>query len=75
VILDPPRAGASAQIYELAESNISTIVYVSCNPVSFARDAGKLMEGDYVLEALTLVDQFIWSTHTELVGIFKKEAW
>lgn len=75
VILDPPRAGASAQIAELAESEIPAIVYVSCNPASFARDAAKLMEGGYALDNLTLVDQFIWSTHTELVGIFKKDAW
>lgn len=75
VILDPPRAGAAAQVRELAESEIAKIVYVSCNPQSFAKDAAVLIEGGYVLETLTMVDQFIWSTHTELVCGFTKEAW
>ncbi len=75
VILDPPRAGASAQVRELADSDIEKIVYVSCNPQSFARDACALRDGGYVLEKLIMVDQFVWSTHTELVGIFAKDAW
>lgn len=75
VILDPPRAGAGAQIAELSESEIPTIVYVSCSPASFARDAARLVEGGYTLDALTMVDQFIWSPHTEIVGIFKKDSW
>lgn len=75
VILDPPRAGAAAQVRELAESEIAKIVYVSCNPQSFAKDAAVLTEGGYKLQSLTMVDQFIWSAHTELVGIFSKDAW
>lgn len=75
VVLDPPRAGAVGQAAELAESNIPKIVYVSCNPQSFARDAARLIEGGYLLDKLTLVDQFIWSVHTELVGVFRKDAW
>lgn len=72
VILDPPRAGASAQVGVLAEMDISKIVYVSCSPQSFARDAAVLIQGGYRLDELTLVDQFIWSPHTELVGVFRK---
>lgn len=75
VVLDPPRAGALEQVRELAGSDIARIVYVSCNPQSFARDAAVLADGDYVLERLTIVDQFIWSTHTEIVGVFQKDAW
>ncbi len=72
VILDPPRAGAQEQARELVQSTVPKIVYVSCNPASFARDAAILAAGGYVLQALTIVDQFIWSPHTELVGIFEK---
>lgn len=72
VILDPPRAGASTQINVLAELDIPKIVYVSCSPQSFARDASILIKGGYRLDKLTLVDQFIWSPHTELVGVFEK---
>ncbi len=72
VILDPPRAGASTQCARLAYSDVSKIVYVSCNPQSFAKDAAALIEGGYALRRLTIVDQFIWSTHTELVGLFER---
>jgi 23S rRNA (uracil1939-C5)-methyltransferase len=71
-ILDPPRAGAETQARMLADSGVETIVYVSCNPVSFARDAAILEAGDYELEQVTPVDQFQWSPHTELVGIFRR---
>jgi 23S rRNA (uracil1939-C5)-methyltransferase len=71
-ILDPPRAGAEAQARMLADSGVETIVYVSCNPVSFARDAKVLDAGGYELEQVTPIDQFQWSPHTELVGIFRR---
>ena len=70
VILDPPRAGAAGQVRLLAESHVPRIVYVSCNPQTFAKDAVQLLAGGYVLGKLTIVDQFIWSQHTEVVGIF-----
>lgn len=72
VILDPPRAGAREQIDQLAESNVSTIAYVSCNPSSFARDAKRLIAGGYRLEEIWPVGQFRWSTHVELVSKFIK---
>ena len=48
------------------------IVGVSCNPISFARDAAALVAGGYTLEAVTPVDQFLWSEHVELVGVFRR---
>jgi 23S rRNA (uracil1939-C5)-methyltransferase len=71
-ILDPPRAGAQAQARMLASSNIDLIVYVSCNPTSFARDAAMLVEAGYKLARVTPVDQFLWSPHIELVGILRR---
>ena len=56
----------------LADCGVPTIAYVSCNPVSFARDAAILTEGGYRLTQATPVDQFLWSPHTELVGIFRR---
>lgn len=70
VILDPPRAGAQAQVAILAHSDVAKVIYVSCNPSTFAKDARVLVEGGYTLLKLTLVDQFIWSAHTEVVGVF-----
>jgi len=73
-VIDPPRAGAEAQVTMLAKSTIKTLAYVSCNPVSFARDAKILTDAGYSLEAVTPVDQFRWSYHVELVGAFHKAA-
>ncbi|WP_170335744.1 class I SAM-dependent RNA methyltransferase [Ruegeria arenilitoris] len=70
VVLDPPRAGAEAQVQELAQAKRPVIAYVSCNPISFARDAKILAQAGYTLEWVQVVDQFRWSSHTELVGHF-----
>lgn len=72
VLLDPPRAGARSQIAELANSTAARIVYVSCNPSSWARDAAVLAGGGYALRKLRAVGQFRWSTHVELVSLFTK---
>ncbi|MFY0616019.1 class I SAM-dependent RNA methyltransferase [Shimia sp.] len=69
-VIDPPRAGAEAQISELAKSHVSEIAYVSCNPVTFARDAAVLVASGYVLEWVQTVDQFRWSSHVELASRF-----
>ena len=73
VIIDPPRAGALEQVKMIAKSSIKTIISVSCNPTTFARDAQILIDGGYVLESLQMVDQFLWSDHAELVGKFTQK--
>ncbi len=72
VVFDPPRAGAEAQSRELAKSTVKTVVAVSCEPKSFARDAAILIGGGYRLETVTPVDQFAWSMHVEVVGVFRR---
>lgn len=72
VVFDPPRAGAMAQSEALAESGSDTIVAVSCNPGSFARDASVLISARYNVRRVRVVDQFPWSTHVELVALFTK---
>jgi 23S rRNA (uracil1939-C5)-methyltransferase len=72
VVFDPPRAGAKAQSEMLAKSRVKRIVGVSCNPATFARDARTLVDGGYDLAAITIVDQFIWSPHVELVAEFQR---
>jgi 23S rRNA (uracil1939-C5)-methyltransferase len=73
VVLDPPRVGANAQAKELAKSKIRRIVYVSCSPQSFARDARNLVDGGYKMGTITPVDQFLWSSHIELVAAFTRD--
>jgi len=72
VVLDPPRAGAEAQAKRLAASKVKDVIYVSCDAGSFARDAATLVAGGYALEAVTPVDQFRYSAHVELVGLFRR---
>jgi 23S rRNA (uracil1939-C5)-methyltransferase len=70
VVLDPPRAGAREQIMQIAESGVARVVYISCNPSSWARDAAMLKEAGYRLAELRPVGQFRWSTHVELASLF-----
>ncbi len=72
VVFDPPRAGAKAQSEMLAKARVKRIVGVSCNPATFARDARALVDGGYDFAAMTIVDQFIWSPHVELVAEFRQ---
>ena len=61
-----------AQIAEIAASNLKTVAMVSCNPVTFARDAKVLIDAGFVLSGLRTVDQFRWSPHTEVVAAFHR---
>jgi 23S rRNA (uracil1939-C5)-methyltransferase len=71
-VFDPPRAGAARQAAALAASAIGTIVAISCNPATFARDAAKLVGGGYRVERVTPVDQFVWTPHLELAAVFRR---
>ena len=72
VVIDPPRAGAEAQMRTLAKSDIPVIAAVSCNPVTFARDAKILVNAGYSLDWVQVVDQFRWSPHVELTARFSR---
>jgi 23S rRNA (uracil1939-C5)-methyltransferase len=71
-VLDPPRAGAEAQAKAIAKSELKRVVYVSCDPSTFARDARLLADSGFELSAVTPVDQFKWTAHVELVGVFTR---
>lgn len=66
-VIDPPRAGAEAQVAELARARIARLAYISCNPVSFARDARALLAQGYQIGPVRVIDQFRWSAHVELL--------
>jgi 23S rRNA (uracil1939-C5)-methyltransferase len=72
VVFDPPRQGALAQARELAAARVQTVIAVSCNPATFARDARVLTDGGYRLLRVTPIDQFRHSAHVELVGVFQR---
>jgi 23S rRNA (uracil1939-C5)-methyltransferase len=70
VVFDPPRAGAAEQCGEIGRSKVARVVAVSCNPATFARDARILVDAGFTLERVKPIDQFVWSPHVELVGVF-----
>ncbi|KJZ19388.1 class I SAM-dependent RNA methyltransferase [Loktanella sp. S4079] len=72
-VIDPPRAGAEAQIEALARSEIKTIAMVSCNPITFARDAKMLTDVGFDMPWVQTVDQFRWSPHVEVVAPFTRK--
>ncbi|MDB5479572.1 MAG: methyltransferase, partial [Caulobacteraceae bacterium] len=72
VLFDPPRAGAAAQCAEIGRSAAPRVIGVSCNPATFARDARTLADAGFRLERVLPVDQFLWSPHIELVGVFTR---
>ena len=78
LVFDPPRAGAAAQMSEIAklspDQRPQKIIAVSCNPHSFVKDAAILLNSAYQLQEVTLVDQFSYSNHSELVALFTLKA-
>ena len=72
IVFDPPRAGAIEQTQQIATTKATTVVGVSCNPQTFARDARVLIDAGFRLETVTPIDQFLWSAHVELVGVFRR---
>ena len=71
-VLDPPRAGAEAQVARIAAAGVPTVAYVSCHPASFARDTRVLLSAGYRMDPITVVDQFRWSAHVELATRFSR---
>lgn len=71
-VIDPPHARAEAQTDALAQSRVGRIAALSCNPVTFARDAKRLVQGGYRLEWVQLIDQFRFSPHVELAALFTR---
>jgi 23S rRNA (uracil1939-C5)-methyltransferase len=71
-VLDPARAGAEAQIKQLVRTKIPKIIYISCEATSFARDAKILIDAGYKLKEIKGFDQFRFSTHVEMMGLFVK---
>jgi 23S rRNA (uracil1939-C5)-methyltransferase len=72
VVLDPPRAGAEAQVRELGKSKVKCVVMVSCDARSFARDAALLIGAGFAMSNLVAVDQFTQSTHVEIAATFRR---
>ncbi|MCL2720901.1 MAG: methyltransferase [Treponema sp.] len=72
-VLDPPRSGLNFKLaLSLAQNDIPVLAYVSCDPISLARDSKVLINGGYNLEKLTLFDFYPQTTHIESLAVFKR---
>lgn len=76
IVFDPPRAGAAAQVAQIADmiqaDKPQKIVAISCNPHTFINDANRLLKGGYTLKEMTMIDQFVYTRHFELAALFEK---
>ena len=73
IIFDPPRKGLEVSIIDkVAELNLKEVVYISCNPSTFARDVKLFSEKGYVLKKLQAVDMFPQTSHIETVALLSK---
>ena len=70
VVLDPPRAGAEAQMRAIAASSVKRVVSVACDVQTFARDAAILIAGGFTVGTIEPIDQFRYSPHVEMVATF-----
>jgi len=72
-LIDPPRAGAEMIVKQMHTLSPKRIVYVSCDPATFARDAAVLVhEKGYVLSSLIVMDMFVHTKHIETMAVFDK---
>jgi 23S rRNA (uracil1939-C5)-methyltransferase len=72
VVFNPPRSGAQRQAHELARSGVATVIAISCDPGTLARDAQLLTEGGYAITSVTPIDQFVFSAHVEVVAVLRR---
>lgn len=72
VLLDPSREGAATVCEVLANSDVSQILYISCNPSTFTRDAKMLLAGHYQLEKIGVLEMFPYTKHLEVMALFTR---
>ena len=69
IIVDPPRSGlVKNTINDVLKMNVERIIYISCNPVSLARDLS-LLKGNYNVEKIYMLDMFSNTYHVECVSV------
>ncbi|OQJ74958.1 hypothetical protein BMS83_09015, partial [Leuconostoc pseudomesenteroides] len=75
VFVDPPRRGLTAELIEATvDMRPDRFVYISCNPVTLARDAVEIIQRGYHIDGPILpVDQFPQTSHVESITVFRKD--
>ena len=72
LVVDPPRAGAEAQMRTIAASKIERVVSVGCDAQTFARDTAILLAGGFTVDRIEPIDQFRYSPHLEIAATFRR---
>jgi 23S rRNA (uracil1939-C5)-methyltransferase len=73
-VVDPPRVGLSQPVRRfLTDRKVRRLVYVSCDPATFSRDAGFLAHSGFVLRRVQPVDLFPQTSHVELVALLDRK--
>ena len=72
VVFDPPRAGAKTQCEKIVKSKVNTVVAVSCNPATLARDCRILVDAGFQMGTVHGIDQFLWSPHVEAIVTLRR---
>ena len=70
--MNPSRSGAEKQAFQIAQSSVPVVIYVSCNPGTLARDVRILLDGGYALESVSPIDQFLYAPHVEAVAVLRR---
>ena len=73
VVMNPPRAGCGRDVAgQIARLKASRLLYVSCNPSTFAREVSVFVAEGYTLKQIVLIDQFPNTYHIEMTAVFEK---
>ena len=72
ILIDPPRSGALEIVQKITQFNAKKIVYVSCNPITLARDSKILLDAGYRMVSAGVMDMFPHTAHVESIALFEK---
>lgn len=74
IIVDPPRKGCDEKLINtIIDMKPKTLIYISCNPVTLARDLNILSNNGFKIREIQPIDQFIFTTHVETIVLMQRK--
>ena len=75
ILLDPPRSGAQELLPWIAASKVGSVLYISCNPETLARDAALLVhQHGFTLDGAGIINMFPHTPHSEAIALFERNV-